>query len=815
MPYLPGLCRLCLALSCLVAGGLVSSPPSAGADPPADASSSPPDSNLPANNLPVYQRIDQVVHHAAVGPLAARSSAAEFVRRIYLDLTGAIPTAEETEQFILDSAADKRTQLIDRLLQTPAFNRHFAQVWSAMLLERRTEKYVDASAWERYLIDALSRRQPLDQMFRDLLYPDRLPAAASAARKFLLTRDAEPHAMTRDVGRLLLGMDLQCAQCHDHPLIADYYQADYYGLYAFLLRTQLFEDPADKSGKLAELALGEASFESVFTGEGSPVAWPRLPRGTSLITEPVFAEAEAYEVKPDKTAAAVPRYSRRQALADHLADNPQFRRNLANRVWASLMGRGLVHPLDFHFADNPPSNPRLLELLSDTLADNNFDLRFLVRQIALSETYQRSSAPPSPETVNTNDVAARQMLLTSQLEQAARPAERLEQAAGLAQDAWRSAREQYHQLATQLAELDKQLAAAQQESAAAETALAESAAQLSQDQSRAQSVGSALAATQAALTQFSEEAALRDAVQLLAPRAEVLTAAVRSAEQLRDQRAAAAQAASSAAQQLATQREQLLQERLSAEQLAQLEQAATTAQLVAAEAADEIRFLKRQLQLCQALLEYPPLAQHDAQQAAVAWAAIVDLWTVAGQVAPLKPLTPEQLAASGMQATGRLAQALQAAQAAIDKKPAEEIAAADLPAEEQQRLRSVAVQTQLLADLRTATNLFVAQFGGLPGEEFQATVNQALFVGNGPTVSSWLDVSDASWIGKLATAAGDARLIDQVMMSVLSRPATAEEQQQLSAFLAPSESDAAMSRGQAVAEIAWALLASTEFRFNH
>src|SRR5207244_10957081 len=97
-----------------------------------------------------------------------------------------------------------------------------------------------------------------------------------------LDRDAEPNAVTRDIGRLAFGMDLQCCQCHDHPLIDDYYQNDYYGLFAFVHRTGLFTDPKSKAIQLTEKAEGEASFKSVFTGAGSDRAVPRLPKGAEI-----------------------------------------------------------------------------------------------------------------------------------------------------------------------------------------------------------------------------------------------------------------------------------------------------------------------------------------------------------------------------------------------------------------------------------------------------------------------------------------------------------------------------------------------------
>jgi hypothetical protein len=202
-------------------------------------------------------------------------------------------------------------------------------------------------------------------------------------------------------------MDLQCCQCHDHPLIDDYRQEDYYGLYAFVLRTSLFTDPKSKQVLLAEKAEGEASFKSVFDGSGRERVVPRLPKGAAVWEEPTFPAGEEYVQKPDKTTRGVPKYSRRAELARRLPASGVFARNLANRLWALFMGRGLVHPVDHHSASNPPTHPALLTLLAEELAQRGYALKPFVRELVLTRTYQRACDAPRPETINVADVAAR------------------------------------------------------------------------------------------------------------------------------------------------------------------------------------------------------------------------------------------------------------------------------------------------------------------------------------------------------------------------------------------------------------------------
>ena len=261
----------------------------------------------------LHERLDSLIEAAAIGPLSPPCTDADFVRRVYLDLTGVIPTAEQARKFLADAAADKRTKLIEELLASPAFARHMTLTLDVMLLERRTDKTALLKPWLEYLYQSIAADKPLDQLYREMLAADGVDEKLRPAARFILGRDAEPNLVTRDIGRLVFGMDMQCCQCHDHPLIDDYYQKDYYGLLAFVHRTSLFTDAKSKQVQLMEKADGEASYRSVFTGDSSDKASPQLPKGAVLFVEPTFAKGEEYTVKPDKTVRGVPKFSRRAA----------------------------------------------------------------------------------------------------------------------------------------------------------------------------------------------------------------------------------------------------------------------------------------------------------------------------------------------------------------------------------------------------------------------------------------------------------------------------------------------------------------------
>jgi hypothetical protein len=271
-------------------------------------------------------------------------------------------------------------------------------LFDSLLTERRVATInsydVAAPAWQAYLAGAFAENRPWDRIVRELLSSDGSEGPIAAGAKFFLVRDVAPHQLTRDVGRLFLGIDLQCAQCHDDPRFDDYRQADYYGIYAFLQRTMSFRDTEKNVSLIGETAKGQATFTSVFTAKAGETQ-PRLPGG-EMLPDPPAEKDKLYLVEPGPKTRGVPAYSRRLLLAERLprADTPGFARNIANRMWAIMLGRGLIHPLDLTHAGNRPSHPELLGELEQFLVAQAFDMRALLREIALSQTYQRSSEQP-------------------------------------------------------------------------------------------------------------------------------------------------------------------------------------------------------------------------------------------------------------------------------------------------------------------------------------------------------------------------------------------------------------------------------------
>jgi hypothetical protein len=284
------------------------------------------------------------------------------------------------------------------------------QFFDAMWMERRPEVYVAAGPWREFLHQAFAENRPYDVLVRQILAADGADPATRPAARFLLDREADPNVVTRDLGRLFLGRDLQCCQCHDHPLIDGFKQQHYYGLLAFVSRTVLVGGkgpdgtiPPGAIAMLGEKADGEVIFASVFKKKVTHKTSPRVLDAAAAV-ESAVRKGQEYVIPPDKDGKTrpVPLVSRRALLGPSLTASGSlpFRRNIVNRLWAMVMGRGLVQSLDMHHDENPPSHPELLDLLSERFLEMNYDIKAFLRELCQTRTYQRSSEPPpesSPE----------------------------------------------------------------------------------------------------------------------------------------------------------------------------------------------------------------------------------------------------------------------------------------------------------------------------------------------------------------------------------------------------------------------------------
>lgn len=322
-----------------------------------------------AANLPRFNFIDKLVDQKLAKLNVSPSPVcddAEFLRRVYLDLVGVPPTPDEARAFLKDASVDKRAKLIDRLLADPAFADLMALRWADLLrVNRQVLGPQRAFAYYRWIRGSFATNQPFDQFARELLTAEG-PLNETAAANFYKVA-TKPGDVASTIAQVFLGVRIACAECHHHPTDR-WSQTDYVGMVG------LFTPLTFRGGKDAE------TLQAV----GDQVT--KHPRSGL----PVFAHALGA-----KEPAVNPPGDRRLVLADWMTDpaNPYFARNFVNRLWANLLGRGIVEPVDDVRATNPPSNPELIDALAAYAREQKYDTRAVVRLICNSRVYQTSSAP--------------------------------------------------------------------------------------------------------------------------------------------------------------------------------------------------------------------------------------------------------------------------------------------------------------------------------------------------------------------------------------------------------------------------------------
>jgi hypothetical protein len=322
-------------------------------------------------NPPAANYIDHKVH-AKLRELQFLPSGlcddSEFVRRVYLDVLGRLPTIAETQSFISNKRKDRRTQLIDALLEQPEYATFWAQKWGDLLrLEPKQLTTTGTHKFHRWLVNAISKNMPYDRFARALLTANGSTFTHPPANYYRTAKDTTDALET--TAQIFLGSRLACAKCHNHPY-ERWTQDNYYGLAAVFNRVQ----------RTAGARPDELFISSKRTGE---VTQPR----TGQTMQPWLPGKGYITVAND--------VDRRRVFADWLTqrDNRWFARVEANRIWAAVMGRGIVEPIDDFRDSNPPVNPPLLDALAEDFAKHGFDRKQLLRKILNSRTYQASAKP--------------------------------------------------------------------------------------------------------------------------------------------------------------------------------------------------------------------------------------------------------------------------------------------------------------------------------------------------------------------------------------------------------------------------------------
>lgn len=306
---------------------------------------------------------------------------ATFLRRVFLDLIGTLPTQEEARKFEADTSATKRSRLVDELLARPEYVDYWSLKWGDLLRAHR--RYLGdkgLASFNGWIRQSVRDNKPLDVMTRELLTAQGNLFTNGPVGYFFIDEKVEDLAET--TSQVFLGIRLQCTKCHHHPNEV-WSQDDYYGLAAFFSKLETKD-----SGAAGARFGGPKSLRA--TSKENPNRKPQMavaPRVFGSEATKVTGPVEATLTPTDSIGVAV---DPRQQLANWMTErsNPYFARNFVNRYWAALLGTGLVEPVDDMRATNPASMPTLLDALAKDFAEHNFDVKHLLRTICNSRVYQ-------------------------------------------------------------------------------------------------------------------------------------------------------------------------------------------------------------------------------------------------------------------------------------------------------------------------------------------------------------------------------------------------------------------------------------------
>jgi hypothetical protein len=318
---------------------------------------------LPENNF-IDPLVDAKLKKLRIVPSPGVDDA-EFARRVYLDVIGTLPTVDEVRKFLADKQPDKRSRLVDALLDRPEFADYWALKWSDVLrVDRQALGHQGAYAYYRWIRQSIAENKPFDRFAREVITAEGPLDEFPAGGFYKVLPKAGDAANT--LSQVFLGVRIACAECHHHPFDR-WGQDDYYGMAAFF----------------SPIAVRPVGSVTAVVANGESVA-THLRTGAKITATPLGA-----------TPLAATKGDRREELASWMTsgENPFFARNLVNRLWAHFLGRGLIEPVDDVRSTNPPTNPELLDALAKKFIASKFDLKEMVRVICASRVYQTASTP--------------------------------------------------------------------------------------------------------------------------------------------------------------------------------------------------------------------------------------------------------------------------------------------------------------------------------------------------------------------------------------------------------------------------------------
>lgn len=324
--------------------------------------------------------IDQEINHRLKEegvPVSPKADDAEFYRRIHLDLVGTIPASDKVVAFLDSKEPNKRARAIDQLLTDERFGKFYGEIWAGMMMPRESNnRRLSNVPLQNWLAAQFNKNVPLNTLVSDLVTSTGNQDENGAVTYFIGNPTVDK--ITDSVSRMFLGVQLQCAQCHNHPF-TDWKQKEYWGMAQFFMKVRLTANP----NQAAKKGVSPGILES----DKAPQKKNMLPESAMKVSAKFLGGAE-----PTMSSGPV-----RPVLAKWLAspDNPYFAKAMVNRFWHHVFGRGLVNPVDDMHDNNTPSHPELLAALTEQFKTSGFDLRYLLTAICNSDAYQRTSVPSS------------------------------------------------------------------------------------------------------------------------------------------------------------------------------------------------------------------------------------------------------------------------------------------------------------------------------------------------------------------------------------------------------------------------------------
>lgn len=329
---------------------------------------------------------------------AAAATDAEWCRRVYLDIVGRVPTYEETNRYLAERGPQKRVRLVERLLDSDdgvqEYARNWTNLWTALLIGRSDNpgSLADRDGMQQYLRRAFLRNKPYDQLVAELISAEGSNTPGSedfnGAVNFVLDNLAENGiSATAKTARLFLGMQVQCTQCHNHPF-NDWKQDQFWQLNSFYRQAQA--QPIREGNRTVAARLVDVDFpgESGNSLHEAEVYW-EMRNGLMKVSYPTFIDGT--HIRPSGLVAEV---NRRDELAGLVARSAEMPRAMVNRLWGHFLGHGFTRPVDDMGPHNPVSHPELLDVLAREFRLHGYDVKRLIRWIALSEPYALSSRIP-------------------------------------------------------------------------------------------------------------------------------------------------------------------------------------------------------------------------------------------------------------------------------------------------------------------------------------------------------------------------------------------------------------------------------------